>query len=216
MPGDDVGLVGALSVIVLMVAADLRSLWSRSNVEARLVSRMRTFQPATATLLAAAATAYVVRFLKARLATGGADSHIPACDGDLIGGGGNGVRSANATILAAATAASIVFKLLSMGMQATVPIRIFQPAAATLLAAAAAAYFVRFKAICTLSTWNVLRVETVIMLAAIAAPMSAAALALAVALWAAPIFPVVFSSGGFFFFGRKKIFPTLLSRDIPV
>ena len=183
MPGDDVGLVGALSVIVLMVAADLRSLWSRSNVEARLVSRMRTFQPATATLLAAAATAYVVRFLKARLATGGADSHIPAGDGDLIGGGGgNGVRSANATILAAATAASIVFKLLSMGMQATVPIRIFQPAAATLLAAAAAAYFVRFKAICTLSTWNVLRVETVIMLAAIAAPMSAAALALAVAL----------------------------------
>ena len=185
MPGDDVGLVGALSVIVLMVAADLRSLWSRSNVEARLVSRtgMRTFQPATATLLAAAATAYVVRFLKARLATGGADSHIPACDGDLIGGGGNGVRSANATILAAATAASIVFKLLSMGMQATVPIRIFQPAAATLLAAAAAAYFVRFKAICTLSTWNVLRVETVIMLAAIAAPMSAAALAMPANWW---------------------------------
>ena len=44
-------------------------------------------------------------------AAGGVDSHLPACDGGLIGGGGNGVRSANATILAAATAASIVFTL---------------------------------------------------------------------------------------------------------
>ena len=197
MRGDDVGLVGALAAIVLVVAADLRSLWPRSNVET------------------GGADSHIPAGDGGLIGGGGngvrsANSHIPAGDGGLIGGGGNGVRSANATILAAATAASIVFKLLSMGMQATVPIRIFQPAAATLLAAAAAAYFVRFKAICTLSTWNVLRVETVIMLAAIAAPMSAAALALAVALWAEVAFSsaVLRSSGGFFFFGRKKIFPS--------
>jgi hypothetical protein len=54
--------------------------------------------------------------------------------------------------------------------------------------AAAAAYFARFKAVCTWS--NVWRVTTVIILAAVAAPTSAAALALAVASWAEHVLPL--------------------------
>jgi hypothetical protein len=91
----------------------------------------------------------------------------------------------NATVLAAATAASIVFKLLSMGMEATVPMRTFQPATA--------AYSRRQqrRTLCASRQYvhglDVWRATTVIVLAAVAAPTSAAAFALAVALWAAPI-----------------------------